>query len=650
MGIITFDNTEIRDDLKNAIDTTFDLTNSIFRKSNIFDKDNVIANYYVSYQNGVVGPLANASVTEFVPVNEDCDYIIYNAYRSKIQQGAFYDINKQYISGFTGADVRTYIAHSPQNAAFARFTVWTKDLPSYAIYEGSSYQRYEQNSYERVLNSSCIDFDPITAKSLSSIPRAKYRTGNTLPIPDGCFGVYLYGAVTQNGTPTPTTRVPIVPDGVLQDGKYVYQFTVTYVNNSTEAISIALDKPLYPDDYIDVINGVVYRNDVIVTLDGLSIIDRAAYSNNRARFILAKFGYSPSEQARGWSDAYTFSGSPLNTMQDNTVTAYPGSDQIYFCDYRYDNVNDLVSYLSNNPITLILKDYKETKESISNYAKISKQIKSITSGHNLMVRYITDSDSVTVGASGDYQSILAALKETEDSVVIHVLSGVYDIQQEYIDYYGNQNFWEDYAGYAGEIGQNDPFMRGLWLGNGRNIYFDANAIVQFHYTGSNHDTLHAFSPIAPGGNCEIHGLHLEFSGCRYAVHDDFNAFDGTTIYDHCIFDGQSENGDTIGGGVGRSNTYIFDTCLFLNNHASAPNGDISYHNNLWPNNSRSMIIVKNCYGENTCKFKWYGTNTEITECIAVGCQFKAIQCLPHQIEPNATENMHMTKWNCIETS
>lgn len=262
------------------------------------------------------------------------------------------------------------------------------------------------------------------------------------------------------------------------------------------------------------------------------------------------------------------------------------------------------------------------------------------------LRYLPKSKEIIVGANGDYTSLLQALIECDDYSVVHVKKGQYDIIEEYKAYYG-ETYWDDYNGYSTS---QDKFDRGLWLKNGVKLTFDQNAVVSFNYTGSNSKVKGNFCPFATCGNCEIDGLNLSFSGCRYAIHDDFFEVDGTEIFKNCIFSGQSYNGDTIGAGLGRSNLIIIESCLFIGNQSTADRGgDISYHNNGYTSNSKSKIIVKDCYGENTVKFKWYGTNTEVSECIVCGCQFKSIECLPHTVTPNETVNMHMTKWNCIET-
>jgi hypothetical protein len=249
-----------------------------------------------------------------------------------------------------------------------------------------------------------------------------------------------------------------------------------------------------------------------------------------------------------------------------------------------------------------------------------------------------------VGTNQEFQTILSALKATPDYVPIIVHNGNYDIVQEYLDYYG-ENYWDEYDGYSGKT---DKFARGLWLGDGRKIYFESKTLVTFNYTGNTTRVKTSFSPFATCGNCEIHGLNLTFSNCRYAIHDDFFEIDGTEIFENCIFNGKSYNGDTIGAGLGRNNLIIIDGCLFLGN-TNTSGGDISYHNNGYTSNSQSKIIVKNCYGENTVKFKWYGTNEEVSECLAYGNKFRSIECVAHTVTPNETVNMHLTKWNNIET-
>lgn len=256
-------------------------------------------------------------------------------------------------------------------------------------------------------------------------------------------------------------------------------------------------------------------------------------------------------------------------------------------------------------------------------------------------------NEVTVGVGGDYTTILEALKDTDDSVKVHVMRGTYDIIAEYQNFYGN-DFWNTYPGYDNTT--TDKFMYGLWVSNGRHLVFDAGAKVVFNYTGENSNVKNSFSVFATGYNAHIEGLNLVFNNSRYAIHDDFSAVDdkkhsGITIFERCTFDGNPNYSAMIGGGCGYNNTYIVKDCTF--NVTSENNKNlISYHNPRL-SNALNRIVVENCIGNGSIAFNWYGTSTDITLCTVTNCKCRYISCAAHSSEPHDIVNMRMVEWNNI---
>lgn len=258
-----------------------------------------------------------------------------------------------------------------------------------------------------------------------------------------------------------------------------------------------------------------------------------------------------------------------------------------------------------------------------------------TSDIKIQYKYIPQStDYVTVGLDGGtYKTIIEALKNTDDNIKIKVLYGTYDIVQEYINFYG-ADFWTNYSGYASE---EDKFYRGLWVSDGRIIEFDQRAIVTFNSSVNNDNIATYFSPFAIGQNAKLQGLTLNFSNCRYAIHDDFATAPGTNEYINCRFDGNPSSGAVIGAGCGSNNTYIVNGCVFINNNGTY---DISYHNGSGSYN-KNLIVVKNSYGTKKCAFRWYGNSDYITDCIVSACKFGSIECVPHSYTPHDKENMRL---------
>ena len=156
-----------------------------------------------------------------------------------------------------------------------------------------------------------------------------------------------------------------------------------------------------------------------------------------------------------------------------------------------------------------------------------------------------------------------------------------------------------------------------------------------------------FSVIVTSTENAIKNAYIKFRDCRYAVHDDYaegNA--GTTIYDRCVFDGYAHFGAVIGGGCGVNNVYIFTDCIFKNIDQNY-NYCINYHNNngRGETHGKNKIIVKNCIGDGRVRFKWYGSFTDVSECIVSGSKFKQIDCVAHESTPNTNVNMELYQFN-----
>ena len=257
-------------------------------------------------------------------------------------------------------------------------------------------------------------------------------------------------------------------------------------------------------------------------------------------------------------------------------------------------------------------------------------------------------ETVTVGINGDYPSIIKALKSTNDRVKVRVLAGTYDLVHEFREYYGD-DFFINYNGY--DAHQNDHFYKGMWINNGRVIEFDSKAKVIFNYNGENDSVKSQFSVFSMGYNATIRGLNLVYSGCRYAIHDDFARLNGeyhsgTNVIENCTFDGNPYFPAVIGGGFGNDNEYIIRNCLFLNN---SQNNDVTYHNTYY-GNAKSKLIIENCYGNKDCKMFWYGSSELISDCIVTNSKFNSISCVAHSYEPNTNENIRLFAWNNITTN
>jgi hypothetical protein len=224
---------------------------------------------------------------------------------------------------------------------------------------------------------------------------------------------------------------------------------------------------------------------------------------------------------------------------------------------------------------------------------------------------ISDQVVVDINGSGDYTSILEALKDTFPTTKVYVKAGTYNLVSEYENYYGS-DFWINYAGFNG---QNDNFLRGLYVSNGRILEFESGAIIKFDYSGDNTAVAQYFSILATGYDATIIGGYLDYGVgiAEYAIHDDNATKAGTNIYKGIIIDGvpSGRGGNHIGGGCGLKNTYILEDIIFLDANMPDNYGDMYYHNNVGAG-ALNRIFVKNCRGLRGCSFRYYGESTNIT--------------------------------------
>ena len=138
---------------------TFEKINEAVRGKNIFNKDTVINNAYIVYDNGqVVTGHPTYCASDFILVEPNTDY-----YFTKVlnKHYAFYDINKKWIGPSTNGGASTgQVVRTPANASYMRVTLYMTDVASAQIEKGTAGTSYEPYSYT---------FDYLVLKS-SNIP------------------------------------------------------------------------------------------------------------------------------------------------------------------------------------------------------------------------------------------------------------------------------------------------------------------------------------------------------------------------------------------------------------------------------------------------------------------------------------------------
>ena len=90
---------------------------------------------YIDYSSGEELPVSGHIATRYAPVKPNTEYRVSDFY---IQQFAFYDSDKKYISGLSDAGA-THKFTTPPSAAFARFTIPTSQLGTVVIAEASKF-------------------------------------------------------------------------------------------------------------------------------------------------------------------------------------------------------------------------------------------------------------------------------------------------------------------------------------------------------------------------------------------------------------------------------------------------------------------------------------------------------------------------------
>lgn len=105
---------------------------------NLFNKSAVISNMYVANNNGqlTTSPNGTHNASEYIPITPATAYKISGTF----EQGAFYDANKVYISGFSSA---SSVSVSPANAYYIRLTVLNSQLDVTQLEQGSTATSYE---------------------------------------------------------------------------------------------------------------------------------------------------------------------------------------------------------------------------------------------------------------------------------------------------------------------------------------------------------------------------------------------------------------------------------------------------------------------------------------------------------------------------
>lgn len=213
-------------------------------KKNLFDKSAITSGKYVANNNGNLldSPNGTHNASDFVPISPNTAYKV----SGTSEQGAFYDMNRVYISGFTNA---SNVAVSPSNAYFIRLTVLNSQLNSAQLEKGNKVTEYEPfiivldtnaianpiPEEKLVLNKNIIRGTP--SKNLfdkSTVTKGKYVANNNGNLAD-----------SPNGTHNASDFIPIISNtnykisGTTEQGAF-YDANKSFVSGFTNASGVSI--------------------------------------------------------------------------------------------------------------------------------------------------------------------------------------------------------------------------------------------------------------------------------------------------------------------------------------------------------------------------------------------------------------------------
>ena len=249
---------------------------------------------------------------------------------------------------------------------------------------------------------------------------------------------------------------------------------------------------------------------------------------------------------------------------------------------------------------------------------------------------------VDKNGGGDYTSLTEAVRSNLNNVCdYYVRAGVYDLLTEFESKYG--------AGYFDDM-TSTSYDEGLQIQNGSRLFLDANAVVEYEYTGENEYAILHFSPFKfnkDGG--ELHGGQIICSNCRYAIHDDCY----TSDYDNRITDGvyiyyRSDRGVAIGGGLGKSSHVELKNC-YVDSELTGAGYGVFYHNNSQSSDAQNFVSIHDNYFTADVVIEPFGPSENMSRALVSNNKAHDVK----KVIPSATDNppdidnFEMIAWNNV---
>lgn len=204
-------------------------------------------------------------------------------------------------------------------------------------------------------------------------------------------------------------------------------------------------------------------------------------------------------------------------------------------------------------------------------------------------------------------------------------------------------------------------LGGLKIGNNVRVYFEENAKLICHYTGSSTYTPAHFSVLmCESTDFELHNVRIEASNIRYCVHDEAQGVGTYThVYDNCkmVLDNRNNVNNLrpcIGGGMGEhaiiriigGHYKSYTTALTPQDQS----GTITYHNPISGTGSTFKNEL-NCTGvvveDGTIYYSVLGDSLELSDFIVNNCLLAKAPFINGAGVPGLNQNVQMFEWNNV---
>ena len=366
----------------------------------------------------------------------------------------------------------------------------------------------------------------------------------------------------------------------------------TYVKRDGEQLE-------YWSNWLDLLGGYASKTDMTNSLK---------YRLNSIGWITNKSKYQ-SMNDLPFNSVFTLAFSSA----DNVLDDYPTG--AHSRTYTGFNINASTSKYSIGDKQIIIGNSSIFQRTYEN-GKFGQWVTNNFASQEVVNSEISKNTPITVKKSGgaNFTSLLEAiLSVTTKNKEVIVYDGIYDLEEEFKAYYG-EDFFNTYT---------TSSVVGIILKDGIHLRFSNNAKVVFNYTGNNTVVNSRFSPLNSGlGGFILDNVTIEAKNCRYCVHDERGANTDRyeNIYRGCtmVLDNSENPGwgskQCIGGGLGEDGYIIIENCRFESKGiSSAQAGIVSYHNSSSAN-AKSNVTIKDCYfeGLGTIRCSWYGQSQKET--------------------------------------